>query len=86
MAWARANTPGKPVWVTEFGWDAALPGERCNGTHCVSQYSQAVYAIRGLMILARKGVERAHWWVRVGRAGAAGRGMEGEVKREVEGV
>ena len=61
MAWSRTNLPGKPVWVTEWGWDAHLPGEVCNGTHCVSQYAQAAYAIRGLMILTRKGVDRAYW-------------------------
>ena len=61
LAWGKANMPGKPVWVTEWGWDARLPGEQCNGTHCVSQYAQAAYAVRGLLILARKGVEQTHW-------------------------
>ena len=55
--------PGKPVWLTEWGWDAHLPGEPCIGIGCVSQHAQAVYAVRGLMILARKGVAQTHWWV-----------------------
>ncbi|PNH07567.1 hypothetical protein TSOC_005986, partial [Tetrabaena socialis] len=62
MAWRSFNMPGKPVWVTEWGWDAALPGETCNTTLCVSQHAQAVYAIRGLMVMARKGVQVAHWF------------------------
>jgi hypothetical protein len=40
LAWRDANMPGKPVWVTEWGWDARLPGEVCNTTLCVSQHAQ----------------------------------------------
>ncbi|KAG2424160.1 hypothetical protein HXX76_014693 [Chlamydomonas incerta] len=62
LAWRDANMPGKPVWVTEWGWDAALPGETCGTSLCVSQHAQAVYAVRGLALLARKGVAGAHWF------------------------
>ncbi len=40
LAWRDANMPGKPVWVTEWGWDSALPGETCGTTLCVSQHAQ----------------------------------------------
>lgn len=55
-----------PVWPLRAcpprrGWDAHLPGEPCGGTECVSQYAKAVYAVRGLMVLARKGVAQTHW-------------------------
>ncbi|KAG2432171.1 hypothetical protein HXX76_009091 [Chlamydomonas incerta] len=62
LAWRDANMPGKPVWVTEWGWDAALPGETCDTSLCVSQHAQAVYAVRGLALLARKGVAGSHWF------------------------
>ncbi|GLC70243.1 hypothetical protein PLESTF_000947600 [Pleodorina starrii] len=62
LAWRNFNMPGKPVWVTEWGWDAHLPGEVCDTTLCVSQHAQALYGIRGLLILARKGVEVADWF------------------------
>ena len=55
--------PGKPVWVTEWGWDAARPGEDCGATtECVTQLAQAAYGIRGLALLARKGVDQSHWF------------------------
>lgn len=61
LAWRNANMPGKPVWVTEWGWDARLPSEPCAMSECVTQYAKAVYAVRGLMVLARKGVDLCHW-------------------------
>lgn len=63
LAWRDANMPGVPVWVTEWGWDAVRPGETCNtSTECVSQLAQAAYGIRGLSLLARKGVQQSHWF------------------------
>ncbi|GLI60353.1 hypothetical protein VaNZ11_002475 [Volvox africanus] len=62
MSWRTFNMPGKPVWVTEWGWDAHLPGEVCDTTLCVSQHAQALYGIRGLLVLARKGVQVADWF------------------------
>jgi hypothetical protein len=32
LAWRDANMPGTPVWVTEWGWDAARPGEVCGAS------------------------------------------------------
>lgn len=55
--------PTKPIWVTEFGWDAHRPGEDCGAsTECISQLAQAAYGIRALALFARKGVELAHWF------------------------
>jgi len=62
MAWRNWNMPGKPVWLTEFGWDSHRSGEACMSPECVSQHAQAVYAVRSLAILARKGIDRAHWF------------------------
>jgi serine/threonine-protein kinase ATR len=63
LAWRNANMPGVPVWVTEWGWDAYRPGETCGAsTECVSQLAQAAYGIRGLSLMARKGVAQAHWF------------------------
>ncbi|KAL4458642.1 hypothetical protein ABPG75_013507 [Micractinium tetrahymenae] len=62
MRWRDANTPGKPVWLTEWSWDGHRPGEPCMSTECVSQHAQAVYAVRGLMIIARKGIDQTHWF------------------------
>lgn len=63
LAWRDANMPGVPIWVTEWGWDANRPGETCGkSTECVSQLAQAAYGIRGLSLLARKGVAQSHWF------------------------
>ena len=63
LAWRTNNMPGKPVWLTEWGgWDAHRPGEACLSTQCVTQHQQAAYALRGLLIIARKGVDQAHWF------------------------
>ena len=60
--WRDANVPSKPVWVTEWGWDSDGAGEACRASECVSERAQAIYAVRGLMILARSNIERATWY------------------------
>lgn len=60
--WRDANTPTKPIWVTEWGWDSDGVGETCGATECVSERAQAVYAIRGLLMLARSNMERVTWY------------------------
>jgi len=67
-----AVLPGLPVYLTEWGWDSAGGGEGCNPpvgissganfTQCVSELAQAVYAVRGLLVLARKGLSRLTWY------------------------
>jgi hypothetical protein len=58
LRWRDANTPSIPVWVTEWGWDAARDwlGEKCAMSECVTSHEQAVYAVRGLLLMARKQV------------------------------
>ncbi|KAL4224987.1 hypothetical protein ACF0H5_015682 [Mactra antiquata] len=60
--WRDTNTLSKPIWVTEWGWDADGGGEDCRASECVSPKAQALYGIRGLMLLARSNVERATWY------------------------
>ena len=57
-----ANLPGKPVYLTEWGWDSNGVGENCGGSECVSEQAQALYAVRGALLLAREGVDRAVWF------------------------
>lgn len=58
----KQNMPDKPVYVTEWGWDSTGGGEFCTVSECVSERAQALYAMRGAMMLARLGVERAFWY------------------------
>ena len=62
VRWRDTNTPGKSIWVTEWGWDSPGSGENCTFPECVTEKGQALYAVRGLLILARANVEKAHWF------------------------
>ena len=57
-----AHLPGLPLYVSEWGWDSAGGGEECGFSECVSERAQALYAVRGALLLARLGVERASWF------------------------
>jgi len=53
------NFPELPVYLSEFGWDAAGNGNRCRMTMCVSPEQQSVYLIRGVLLAARMSFVRA---------------------------
>ena len=56
------NMPGKPIYLTEWGWDSDGGGEPCTHSECVSEEAQAIYAIRSLMMFARLGIDRMTWF------------------------
>jgi hypothetical protein len=56
------NLPGKPVYVTEFGFDSNGAGEDCTHSECVSEKVQAIYAVRMAMILWRLGARQFYWY------------------------
>jgi serine/threonine-protein kinase ATR len=66
LAWRDAHAPGKPVWVTEFGWDAstkpAPPPEKGATKQWIgsTDEEQARYLVRSFMLFAGMGVERAY--------------------------
>lgn len=57
-----ANMPGTKILMSEWGWDAAGAGEPCHHNECVSEEAQAMYAVRGIFMLDRLGVDRATWY------------------------
>lgn len=57
-----ANMPGKPIYLTEWGWDTAGAGEDCTHGQCVSERAGAVYAVRGALMALRLGVYKAAWY------------------------
>lgn len=63
LAWRDAHARDKPVWVTEFGWDASTrtppPGHDDSRWVGVTDLQQAQYLVRSFMIFARLGVQRA---------------------------
>ncbi|MDF3056208.1 MAG: hypothetical protein K0R17_423 [Rariglobus sp.] len=65
VAWRDAHAKGKPVWVTEFGWDAATSLEGRKGDFAkwagnVTDTAQAAYLLRSIPLFLAEGVERAH--------------------------
>ena len=57
-----ANMPNKKIILSEWGWAASGGGEVCTFDECVSEEAQAMYALRGLFMLDRLGVDRATWY------------------------
>ncbi len=65
VAWRDAHATGKPVWVTEFGWDSvtSLAGRKdefAKWEGNVSDAAQAAYLLRSIPLFMAEGVERAH--------------------------
>jgi len=66
IRWRDANMPGKPVFLTEWGWDGAsmFDTPACfDGPYhkvCVSAEGKALYTMRGILKAARDGISRAH--------------------------
>jgi len=65
VAWRDAHAKGKPVWVTEFGWDAATSLDGRKGDFAkwegnVTDSAQAAYLLRSIPLFLAEGVERAH--------------------------
>ncbi len=57
-----ANLPDAPIYLTEWGWDSSGAGETCSHDECVSEEAQALYAVRGALMLAREGLDRLTWY------------------------
>jgi len=53
---------GKPIYLTEYGWDSSVDGKNCTHKECVSEDAQAVYAIRSLLMLYRLGIDKMYWF------------------------
>lgn len=67
LAWRDAHAPGKPVWVTEFGWDASSRPAPATGDFSRWQGSteaeQARYLAQSLLLFSALDVARAYiYW------------------------
>jgi hypothetical protein len=63
LDWRDANAKGKPVWVTEFGWDCSTqkPDPKGEWAKWVGSTDdeQARWIVRSFLIFARMGVDKA---------------------------
>lgn len=66
LRWRDEHAPGKQVWVTEFGYDASTKEPEPEGTFKdwvdVTDKQQAQYLVRGFLVLAAAGVDRAYMY------------------------
>jgi len=62
MRWRDANMPGKPVYITEYGFDSQGGSEDCPFSECITENQQAAWGLRTAMILLRQGAEEVFWY------------------------
>jgi hypothetical protein len=62
--WRDANTPGKPVWITEFGYDSTTKPNATTGDFAkwqgVTDAQQAQWLVRSLLVFSAMPVQRAY--------------------------
>ncbi len=91
IRWRNQNMPGKKIYLSEWGWDSDGAGEDCTHDECVSEQAAANYAVRGALIAARLGIDRASWFYYANdkapsslytRSGLVGSGLVGFAKKK----
>ncbi|MEI7809917.1 MAG: hypothetical protein WCJ07_15675, partial [Verrucomicrobiota bacterium] len=62
--WRDAHAPGKPVWITEFGYDSSTKQPEPKGDFAkwigVNDTQQAQWLVRSLLVFSAMPVERAY--------------------------
>ena len=62
--WRDQQMPGKPVWITEFGYDSTTKPQETSGTFAkwegVTDEQQARWNVRSLLLFSAMPVERAY--------------------------
>ncbi|MFK8054631.1 MAG: hypothetical protein AB8F78_00805 [Saprospiraceae bacterium] len=62
LRWRDANAPQLPIYLTEFGYDAAGSGDTCTHSECVSASEAAAYTLRSILLANRLGIKRADYY------------------------
>ncbi|MHA3775087.1 hypothetical protein ACXR0O_26495 [Verrucomicrobiota bacterium sgz303538] len=64
LQWRKESAPSKEVWLTEFGYDASTKPAPTTGTFAKwignTEEQQAMWTVRGFLVLAASGVDRAY--------------------------
>ena len=64
LTWRNEHAPDKEVWLTEFGWDATTKPAPTSGDFAKwvgsTETQQAQWTVRGFIVLAALGVDRAY--------------------------
>jgi len=56
--WRDANAPGRPIWVTEFGWDTFAQADGRRSKIYAPEAAAANYLVRALVLMQAHGAER----------------------------
>ena len=66
IAWRNEYAKGKPIWITEFGWDSSTKEPPQEGTFAkwegVSDTQQAQYLVRSFLVFSKMDVKRAYMY------------------------
>ena len=62
VRWRDQNMPGKPIYVSEWGWDHDGGDPLCSHAECVTERAATAYASRGALMFQRLGMDRATWY------------------------
>ena len=67
ITWRNQNAKGKPIWLTEFGWDSTTKPQQTEGDFKkwvgVTDLQQAQYLVRAFLVLATLDLDRAYiYW------------------------
>jgi hypothetical protein len=64
IRWRDTNAPGKPIWITEFGYDSSTKPPEKTGDSAkwvgVTDEQQAQWLVRSLLVFSAMPVERAY--------------------------
>lgn len=58
----NVNLPGKPLIITEFGYDSNGGGEDCDHLECVTENQQAAWGLRAALLLLRNNADIVYWY------------------------
>lgn len=56
--WRDVNAPGKPIWITEFGWDTFMQPDGRKSRVFAPEASAANYLLRAIFMMQARGVEK----------------------------
>lgn len=58
QTWRDEHAPGKPIWLTEFGWDTYKNGNSSSYVYA-GEEAQANYLVRSIFLLMGYGIDKA---------------------------
>ncbi|MHB1161928.1 MAG: glycosyl hydrolase [Chloroflexota bacterium] len=57
-AWRDARVPGKPIWITEFGWDTFAQPDGRKSKIYAPEANAANYLLRSIFLMQGRGIEK----------------------------